>query len=192
MSLRFYVMPVIGTGTSFTDAIRPAYVGDGQLSSHSWAAMDYGNEPTMLVMGDVTPSEQTAIAAHADVIAAPADLTALVGSNLVTVQTALESVNIPADWVTSGMTFRAVLRWVSSLFQILQRFNGLQGGRFFPVGITLNSTVGDLSAGQRQKVQAVADSLGLNTAGITLTTTIRAALKILADQQPFAPFGGHV
>jgi hypothetical protein len=144
--------------------------------------MDYGNEPTMLVAAEVTNAEHTAIAANADVIVVPANLDNTIGANLATVQAALESLNIPADWITAGMTYRAVLKWIARLFLICQRFQGLAGGRLFPAGITLASTVGDLSASVRQKLTQGAQSLGLDTSNITLATTMRAALKDLGNQ----------
>lgn len=181
MAVRVYFVPVIGDGSSITNARRPKYVSDGGIAG-VFQCMDYGNEPTMLVAADVTLAEQTALATNPDVIVVPANLDATIGANLGAVQAALDALNIPADWITGAMTYRIVLRWIARLFLISQKFQGLAGGRIFPAGITLNSTVGDLSTSVRQKLLQGAQSLNLDTSGITLAMTIRAALKLLGNQ----------
>lgn len=177
--VRFYLVPVIGTGTT-TDSRRPKYIAG--VIAGPWSAMDYGDEPVMLVAADVTPGEHTTIAANADVAAAPADISTTISGTLSTVQTKYESFNIPADWVTSGMTWKTLIRWTSRLFVFHQRFQGLSGGRFFPAGITLSSLVGDLTAGQKSTYQTAASTLGVSLAGISNLTTIREALKLMAPQ----------
>lgn len=181
MAIRFYLVPVIGDGLKPTTARRPKYISDGGIAG-AYQAMDYGDDPVMLVAAEVTAGEHTSIASNADVVSAPADLEATIGANLATVQAALESKSIPADWVSSGMTYRTVLRWVARLFLLCARLQGLRAGRLFTAGITLSSTVGDLSVSVRQKLNDGAQSLGLDTSGITLATTIRAALKTLGNQ----------
>jgi len=183
MALRFYIVPVIGTGASPTDARRPKYISGGGIAG-TWSALDYGFDPAMLVAANVTSAENTAISANADVVTVPASLDLTIGSNLTTVQGSLEAFNIPAGWVTSAMTFRFVVRWIGRLFKFCQRMQGLGATKLFPAGITLDSFVGDLTTGQRQKVTDAANSLGLSVQGITLTTTMRVALKMLADQLP--------
>lgn len=186
MALRVYLVPVIGDGLTPKTARRAKYIAPDEFFVGGivgrYQAMDYGNEPMMLVAAEVTAAEHTAIAANADVIAAPANLDNTIGANLATVQAALESVNLPADWITSGMTYRTVLRWIARLFLVCQRFQGLAGGRLFPAGITLASVIGDLSASVRQKLTQGAQSLGLDTSNIAPATTIRAALKDLGNQ----------
>jgi hypothetical protein len=192
--VRFYLVPVVGTGFS-GDRRRPKYFAtDAGLPAIADSAgaqfMDYGDEPVMLVCANTTGAEHAAIVANADVASAPLDLTQTIGANLGTVQARLEAFHIPADWITAGMTYKTTLRWVTRLFFLHQRFQGLKGGRFFPSGITLDSQVGDLTAAQRQKFQAAIASLNLDAGGVTLTTTIRAALKQLADQLPGWSMGG--
>lgn len=182
MAVRFYLAPVVVVNTRFRV---PQFI-DGTVPSYATQA--YGDEPVMLVAADVTPAQHTAIAAHPEVGVFPADLSQTIGANLATVQATLEGFNIPAGFVTSGMTFKALVRWIARLCFFSQAFAGdYLGGRLFPAGITLNSTVGDLSQGVRQAMQNAATHFGISFAAVTLTTTIRAALKILADQLPDVP-----
>lgn len=179
--VRVYLAPVV-VNTRFRV---PQFI-DGTVPSYATQA--YGDEPVMLVAADVTPAQHAAIIAHPEVAAFPADLTRTIGANLATVQAALEGFNMPAGFVTSGMTFKALVRWIARLCFFSQACAGdHRAGRLFPVGITLNSTVGDLSQPVRQAIQNAAAHFGISFAGVTLATTIRAALKILADQLPDVP-----
>jgi hypothetical protein len=186
MAIRFYLLPKIGDGLTFATAFRPAYVSDGGIVGR-YTAIDYGKEVWMLVGADVTGAEHTAIVAHTDVTAVPANLDDTVGGALSTVQTKLELANLPADWVTSGMTWRTVVKWTIRILLLMQRFRGLlsSAARFFAT-VTLDSTVGDLSALVRQRFITAAASFGLTTTGITLGMTIRAALILLGQQMTFS------
>lgn len=178
MALRFYLVPKAGDGLTPATAFRPMYVADlGVLC----AAMDYGLEDLMLVGADVTPAQHSAIAAHADVTAIPANLDAQIGGNLATVQAALEGWNLPAQWVTSGMTYRVVIGKVGRLLKFMERYRGRQLARFFAT-TTLDALVSSLSQAQRDSIHDTADSLGLDTSSITGSMTIRQALKILLEQ----------
>jgi hypothetical protein len=177
MAIRFYLTPKeqIVNGDDFY--FRPKYFDD----SLAWRAIDYGKEPWMLVAADVTTPQHNAIAANVDVTAVPANLDGTVGAQLATVQNKLELANLPAHWVTSGMTWRTVLKWTIRLLLLQQRFSGLDhaAARLFSGGITLDSTVGDLPVVVRQRLNAAAQRWGLDTSAITLSTTIRSALITL-------------
>lgn len=178
MAVRFYSMPLINTGPLAVR--RPAYVSDGQIAGR-FGGMDYGSEPRMLIWADVTPAEHAAIIAHSDVIAVPLDIESTVGANLAAVQSALELFNMPADWITSGMTYRTVLRVLAKLHYLCQAFQ-LNTDRLFSLTIDLSALVSDLSANVRQKVLQGAARLGLDTSGILLSMSLRTALKILFNQ----------
>lgn len=188
MASRFYIVPRIGTGTGTTPAthFRPKYIGDlGVL----YAAMDYGLEGTYLVGAEVTPAQHTALAAEADVIAIPLNLDNAIGGALSQVESALETLNVPAGWVTTTHTYRQVIGAVGRLFRFMRTFAARQRRVFFESGVTLNLQMNDLTAAQRNALAEAATFLGLDISGITGTTTIRQALKILIDQMgPFTLF----
>lgn len=185
MAIRIYLVPKIGTGFG-SDPFRPAYISNGGIAGN-WQAIDYGKEAWMLVAADVTPAEHNAITANSDATAIPANLDQQIGAALATVQSKLELANLPADWVTSAMTYRTLLKWTIRILLLMQRFCGFDeaAARFFAT-VTLDSTVGDLTAAVRQRLNTVAQSFGLDTSSITLATTIRAALRILGQQMTFA------
>lgn len=170
-------MPKIGSGT-FTDPYRPAYIPRVVAS-----IMDYGREPWMLVFADVTPAQHTEIMTNADATAIPANLDSTVGSALATVQAKLEAANIPSQWVTSGMTWRVVVKWTIRILQIMNRFYGLNGvaERLFSL-VTMDDPVSSIPQTTRQRLISAAQTLGLDTSDITLAMTVRAALIQLGQQ----------
>jgi hypothetical protein len=185
MATRIYLVPKVGSGASQDDALRPKYVVNADLSPTIAGRLDwlhYGLEPVFLVAANVTAGEHAALVAHGDVVSVPASLDVTVGANLAAVKTALETLGVPCQWVVTGTTYRAIVRVVTQLMLLAQRLEGAHQVRLLPAGITLDSTVGDLSATQRQRMADTITSLGGTFDGVTLATTMRAAVKGLADQ----------
>lgn len=179
MAYRFYLMPKAGTGTE-SDPYRMSYIDNANGTRAivgPASGMDYGVMPTFLVAADVTPAEHTAISAHADVVSVPAVLTNTVGANLATTQAALEGKNIPAEWITAGMTWKAVLLWLTRLFQFAQRYNGLFAtAPFLDAQTNLDLPVNQVPQAARDRYAETAQSFGFNSALITGSMTIRQVL----------------
>lgn len=179
MVVRAYLVPRIGSGASPATAFRPAYIPAG---TRYWCML-YGQEPVYLVAADVTAAQHAAIAANSPVTVIPENLSQQVTNpTLTSVQSALSSWDIPGSWVTVGMTYRAVLRGVAAIFQIAQRLSGKFGDRMLQPGVTLPTTLGQLTQQQRTRLQAVVDSFGFNSAGITNSTTVGQFLRAIASQ----------
>lgn len=175
-------MPMVSDGTD-TALVMPKYAN--LVSTGMWSCIPFGNEGTCVLGADVTTADDTAISANPDVQSIPANLSANLSAGAVTqVQAALESRNIPAGWVTTSLTWRQVLRTVFTMALFMQRFTVYSVAKFFQSGVTLSTTFGSLPAGIRSALNNAAQSFGFNTTGITGSTTIRAALKILGDQWP--------
>lgn len=192
MAIRFYVVPKNGTGIPSMvtpDPYRPKYFANalGQALvgvPDSNAFKDFGLEPWFLVKSDVTPAEHAALVANSDVVALPVDLDQTVGQNLATVQSALEARGFPSDWANASTTYRQLLVVVVKCCEFAQRMHHDKDVRLFPPGITLSSTVGSLSAAQRQRMADVISGMGGTASEITAGMTMRAALKNLIDQLP--------
>lgn len=189
MALLICITPAAGDEFS-TDGRYAKYFGATNpptaLLVGDWQAFDYGKEPWFIVFADVTPAERTAITANADVTAIPASLDNAIGGALATVQAKLEAANLPSQWVTSVMTWRTLVKNIVRLLPVVQRFRGLApaANRLFDAGLTLDSTLGDIPATPRQRLNQAAQQLGLDTSSLTLATTIRSALVTLAQQLP--------
>ena len=182
MSKRFYIVPQIGDGSTPENSIRPKYIADGGVN---YEAMNYGLEQTFLAGCEVTPEQHTQLASQLDVIAIPADLDDQIGLTALSVVVGrLEGLHVPADWVTTNHTYRDVLGVVGRLFQYMQRFNGREMRKFFESGVTLNTRVNQLTQAQRNAMTGAAVDLSLDTSGVTMTMTLRQALKSLVDQLP--------
>lgn len=149
------------------------------------AWMPFGAEPTALLAADVSAAQITTLQGLPDVTLIPANLDSQLGANLATVQAEQEALNLPADILVGTNTYRQVLRGDIAIYLVAQRFRAIRGtvnGRFFPPGITLSSTLGDLPVQARQDLQIAATQLGYNYDGLTLASTMRQVLKKLASQ----------
>lgn len=200
MPLRYYLVP-ISAGTSGPQPSRkPEYFagtvdGGPALVTVDYEMLDFGLEPTGLVAANVTAQQHTTLAAQSDVTAIPVNIDNALGANLATVQAALESLHIPADALVSTNTYRQVLRATIAIFEVAARFNGLLGanGRLFPAGITLATTLGDLSQNVRNTLQSAAEALGYDYSGLTLQSTLRDVLKLIAQQaKPYTMLGVQI
>ena len=188
MAFRLYIVPKVGTGDD-SDPWRAKYFADGLIIPRpAYSAMDYGFEPWFVVGADLSSSDEAFVLAQSDVTAIPANLNAnLTNPQVTSVQNKLESINIPAGWVNNGLQWLAVVRIVLGMFSFIQRFGSiLNSGQTLGTGffgsITLSTTIAELSANQVTALQQAAADLNLSTAGITGSTTLRVALKTLADQ----------
>ena len=179
---RFYVVPIIGTGSDHTDGRRPKYF---DTLGAAWSAMDYGAEPVMLVRAEVTAAQDASLTANADVFALPVNLDAnLTGAEVTSVRTVLEALNIPAsNWVTTAVTWRQLVRTVAQMMQFLQRLNAVQGNtRLFGGTITLTTRWNQLNAAQQSALRQTASSMGFPTTALAGSSNFRAMLKAMADQ----------
>lgn len=178
MSIRIYLMPIALDEKGHRG---PKYKA---LFHADWTMMDYGFDPVCLVgVENIAVDDHTAVVANGDVTALPADLTQQIGAQLALVQNALAGLNIPENWVQSTHTYLQVLRVVALVFQFAQRLNGaLPNVRLFDTGVTLATRINQLPANVRTALSDAATSLGFSTAGLTGSSTLRVALKNMADQ----------
>jgi hypothetical protein len=148
---------------------RPKYVtalGINRVESH-----EYGAEPWTLLGADVDAAQLASLSANADVSTFPANLDLQAGANLATVQASLEAANLPGDMVTASTTYRLIIRGIVAVFSISAVTP------LFGPGVTLDTTLGDLTPEVRTQLKESAESSGYPTTGLTLQSTIREALR---------------
>ena len=190
MAIRFYIVPAIGDGLTPATVIRPRYI-HGQGLVGRW--MPFGLDGSYLCGVDVTPAQHNTISSQPDVLTIPQNLDATIsGVALNAVKAGLESVKVPAEWVTTAMTYRQVLGFVGRVCLFLQRFRGMHRRKLHEAGITLDTTLGELTVAQRDAIRAVAEDFGLDYSGATLATTIRQMFRAVATQLPSFTLMGEV
>ena len=191
MAFRLYIVPIVGVGTK-EDPRRPKYFNgrDGIITEgQDWSAIDYGFEPWMVVGADLSTSDDNLVVGQSDAFAVPFDLaTQLTSQQVTSVQNKLEAINVPAGWVTTSFLWIEVVRIVLGMFLFMQRYVSTHGSMLFTGGTTLSTRINQLTQGERDDLTSAATSLGLSTTGIIGSTTLRAALKILADQFTTMPY----
>ena len=188
MAHRFYLLPAVVTVRSDgTTVTKPKYLE--LLSTIPMREnMPYGKEPVYLLCADVTTEQHNALVANADVAAFPANLESLVGGAEAATEAALESFNIPGDWVAPGMSFRFVLRVIVGVFQLTQRYKALAqednaSPALFPAGVTLSTPYSDMPVPYRQRLLEAIDSLGYDRSMLDNNSTLRQLLREIGLQQ---------
>jgi hypothetical protein len=174
-----YLVPLVADSDS---SRAPKYV---TALGVKWSMIDYGFQPVGLVAADVDGATDTSLQGNGDVTKIPDNLDNLLGAGAVSaVQTALENKNIPAGWVTQSLSYRTVLRTIWGFFAFLQRYAVVSGNTnpIIAASVNLDTQFGSLPQTAQDNLAATAKSLGLNTTGVTGTTTLRVILKGIADQ----------
>jgi hypothetical protein len=195
--IRFYLVPV-ETGTRRGPKYFP-YRGDPdapamiQLGDDGngiqWQARDYGNEPSMLIAANTSNADDATLAALTDVTKFADNLDTQVGSNLAAMQSALETLKLPAQMVTSTTSHRQIIRGIMGVFAIAQCMQG-KGFNIFSGGITLSTTLSAIPTAARQALQDCATFQGYDQTGITLASTVRQLLtKIVQQASPSTMLG---
>lgn len=195
MAFRLYIVPLATQtpGNVLDNSRRPKYfLSDAAGAGHVgiiapgtlWTAQDYGFEPWMIVGADLPTSDDNLVVGQSDAFAIPFDLSAtLTGPQVTSVQNKLEAINLPAGWVTTALKWLDVVRIVLGMFSLMTKYYVIHGPNgLFAGGSTLSTAINALPAQVRTDFAAAANALGLNSSGITGATTVRAALKIYADQ----------
>lgn len=183
MAHRFYIVPIVDSGEGFTARRDPAYItAAGAVVVRS---ISYGGEPYALVLVRVDDEGQqhAEIAAHTDVVVVPANIQNNIAVNAVdNVKAALETLNIPSDWVTTDFNYRQILRLIAGIFVFAQRYYGQNELRLFRGSFTLETRFNQLSAAERNRLTTCANSLNYDTSSLNGTSTIRQILRFMGQQ----------
>jgi hypothetical protein len=188
MTVRVYVLPMVITLVGDRNYRAPKYLGSRNpplagLENIRYNCMDYGMENVCILIAEVTTAQHNLLSAQTDVLSAPQNIdNNLTAGAVTTVKNFLESLHIPANWVTTAHTYRDVLRLVGWLFQFMQRVHGIFQEKLFVAPNTLSTTYSQLSVGMQSALLQAAQSFSFDTTGLQASTTLRVILKNLADQ----------
>ena len=194
MAMRISIVPVIGTGASSQDPRRPKYFVGGLPTTVAWGGTDYGFEPSMIIAADLDAANLAFLVAQPDAFVVPESLDATLTSGQVAgVQSYLEAINLPANWVTVDFTWRKVLRIVIGTFRFMARFAVVFAQAtgstvaVFSGGVTLSRTYSSLGSNVQNALVATVDELLLDRTGVTGSTTLRLLLVNIGQQMGTQP-----
>lgn len=140
------------------------------------AIVDFGD--TAIVWANCDPAQEASVAANADVtLIPPLDNNVAVNAT----KAALENLNVPAQWVTAGMTYRTVLRVTIGMAQLIQRASAILGTPLSIPG-NLDKTISQFSVAIRNAVARACDELVIDRTDIVGSTTLREALRDFGQQ----------
>jgi hypothetical protein len=178
MAYKLYIVPAIGGGGGTQDARRPKYIHALQPPG-AW--MDYGFQPIFLCGVDLSPANDAAVVANADVFAFPVDLdTNISGGAINATRNTHEAFLIPLQSVPA--TYRLLARYDAGLFQYMQRLHGMLGNQILiEDSAKLNIQWQSIPINTQTAMLNAAQSFSYDTAFITNTTQLRAILKVWAD-----------
>jgi hypothetical protein len=178
MAYKLYIVPAIGGGGGTQDARRPTYIHALQPPG-AW--MDYGFQPIFLCGVDLSPANDAAVVANADVFAFPVDLdTNISGGAINATRNTHEAFLIPLQSVPA--TYRLLARYDAGLFQYMQRLHGMLGNQILiEDSAKLNIQWQSIPINTQTAMLNAAQSFSYDTAFITNTTQLRAILKVWAD-----------
>lgn len=193
MPVRFYIVPNSvdfieehgSNGTAGYNERRAKYFKDLALIQPS--IRHYGQEGYCIVACDLSTIDHDYVSQNADVITFPVSLDNTPNTaNRNAAITALEARNIPAGWITAGMTWRQILRGVLKIILIIKDLNGGVEflGRLFQNGVTMSTQFQDLPQDVRNKMIAFGNRRNLDVSSLSGASTIRQILRALAEQTP--------
>lgn len=184
---RFYVLPIEQVG----NARGPEYLSwrfdqnpIAELAGIQWSMKDYGAVNTGIVAANVTAAQHAILAAQPGVISIPANLDEQVGAaRVVATRAAVESLQIPGDWIQDTHTYRQIARYVTGLFLYAQRVTAISGGQpILRLEDNLDVQFRNLPLNIRTAMIQAAAELQYDTSDILATNTLRVVLRKLADE----------
>lgn len=169
--MSFYIVPLEVAGTR--PARQPKYVMALPMVSRAITRLD----DNAIVWATASAAQDTTISGNADAIVVPA-----LGNTIAlnATQNALESLNIPSQWLTANMTYRQVIKVLVAMSEVLQRMES-KGSKISLAG-NLDKTLSQIPAAARQALAATADDFGVNHDDVTGSVTVREALRMLAQR----------
>lgn len=178
MAIRYYLVPVIGNGFTAKTGWRPKYFID--LTAVKYRTLFYGWLPTALIQADVDQATHDTIVANSDVVSLPENLSQTI--NLTVVQNIFTSRDIPASWLNAGLTYLQVLRRLEALFNFATKYQSFLAHKMLRAIWANDVTLAGLPGFLQADLQEAADFFGVDTAGVTGSTTVEELMVNFAAQ----------
>jgi len=198
MSILFYLIPVMVVIIGDTEYRGPSYLQwrmNPEGLDVRWSMRDYGGmgETTMFVCVEAEAADHAWLAAQAGVFAFPADIDVTPSpAELSAFQAHLETILIPADWITPADTWRTAIRTVLGMFATAGKYAVITGESLLDAPVTLNTQLRNYPAYVADALEQIATNMGYPwQTEVKQNWTTRILLKWFADQWPgdSFPFG---
>jgi hypothetical protein len=195
MTIRFYILPI---EVNPFGKRRPKYIHymgdtDPTLISCPFGMRDYGSINQCVMCADISATDHTSLSSHSDVLSVPVNIDGTLNvSARNSTRTFLETYNIPGSWVTTGMTYRSVLRTITGFFIYFILVNTILGRDIELPASWLDLQMQEISQSiQTAMVQAAQQetTVHYDFSGVTPTTTMRQILKVMGDAWASTPIG---
>lgn len=148
-----------------------------------WGCKDYGLIDIMICAVDADATDHAWLASQTDVYQFPVDLDANPSpAELSTLEAAMESAYIAADWLNPAETWRQALRTVTGMFLFMQRLTAITGNTPLDWGVTLNTQFRNLDQVYQDAITQAFNDLDYDASVIRTNWTLRILLKNAADQ----------
>jgi len=148
-----------------------------------WSCKDYGAIDMMICAVNADQADLDWLAAQADVYAFGQNLDEQMPQDERGVMAVyMESVAIPADWITPADTRRQAIRTITGMFLFSQRLHGITGQSPLDWGITLNTQFRNIEQQYQGAIREAFDTLGYDSSVLRDNWTLRVILKNAADQ----------
>jgi hypothetical protein len=189
---RNYVMPKIYgqlyPGSSESRGYRPKYFAH----ESTWSAVDYGDDPIMLVCSDLSEVDHALLISQPDVISLPNLDDRFTTPRFNALLNWCENNGIPSDKFNANMTCAEILRTMIRIWKFHQRMKGIGVDGLFRNGRNQERLIGSLSAKLREDIQAAIVSFNWDSNYLNDNLSIRDVLKQVADfSQGRTYFGGE-
>lgn len=189
MASNFYLVPLLSE-TVPKSQTRPKYFGAPGTQADivlvgntgtTWGGNYLGND-AYIVWADTSPAQDAALVAQSDVTKMPPLDNTVTAGALNTVQTQMEAIGIPSQWVQVGMSYRTILRVVLGMVKLLKQMASILGGQRIALTGNLNRTFDSFSANIQNAFMTACAQQSIDTSGIVGTTTLREMLRLVGQQ----------
>lgn len=181
MARLFYLLPLVTGIEPRPHARVPKYIFNQGLRPN---VMDMGLDDLALVRLDADQTIHDLLDQQSDVFAISdnPDVT-LVPRDVMALSNALTARNLPAQWVTAGMSYRDALAQIAGMFQFAQRYTARHGLSLREVR-ALDTEWDSLPVATRQRLIDTADSFGNDRTELASGRDLDAIIQDMGAQFP--------
>jgi len=192
--IRFYIVPMVGSGANRADARRPKYFTDAEAKPVTRYQMrGFGLGWCLVRAPEITQIQHDQLTAQSDVYAFPEDLSQGIGQAAKdAVKAKLNAVGAPYNWVDSVSTWRGIVRGIAKLFVIVSMIRNRKPNRWrtFLDSVDWSAEFQSLPQAAQNRLNQIAQAVA-DVEEIPPTMTLEGLLIRFAQRLPNMYMGGE-